>query len=284
MIQIGTVLIGCVFLFSGGMKVLFSQPFIAHVRQYGVLPDRLSPLAALIFIEIECGLGTALVLYVFPFEVVSFSFVLIAVLSVFTFWGVKTGRVEDCGCYGDFFQLNPMKSLALNLFYLLTLALVWLSVEDEQITEMWKVWAVISVIVISGFLSKRSVKAPLIDFSKLKAGKPWNPAWIEEVPKLRQGRYFVVFFNKRCSLCRKWILLLNETRSLPGSPEILGVVPGGAREARNFQQQHAVDFSIVGISQPIFRLLTGLTPAGVLVENGIIRAKWIRRFPEEFTL
>ncbi len=284
MIQICIALIGCVFLFSGGMKVLFSQPFIAHIRQYGILPDRLSPLVALIFIEIECGLGTALVLNTFPFETVSFSFVLITGLSILTFCGVKNGRVEACGCYGDFFQLNPKKSLALNLSFLLILALIWLSLVDEQITEMWKIWTVISVILISGFLSKQSVKAPLIDFSKLKVGTSWNPAWIEDVPELQQGRHFIVFFNKHCSLCRKWILLLGEMHSITGAPEILGVVPGGSDNTEDFKQQHAVDFSVAGITPAIFKQLTGLTPTGVLIENGIIKEKWIRRFPEEYIL
>jgi hypothetical protein len=212
-------LVGCVFLLTGVIKVVYSRPFIAHVRNLKILPRSLNEVAASLFIQLECGIGIALMMSIFTVELIPILIALILVLSILSAWGVNSGRVEDCGCYGGWLNLTLKQSLGLNFLYLLLLVISWWNLENASPVLMWKVWIIVGVIVLSNFLIRRSANSPLIDISPLRPGRRWKTKWSDfrELNGDRETR-LVIFMTSRCQLCKSWepyILNLIDQANMP---------------------------------------------------------------------
>src|SRR5215471_13527949 len=117
-------LVGLVFLGTGTLKALDSVRFFGQLRRYRLLPPALALPAALLFIAVECALGTALVLGLSLWLLPAAALMLVA-FAALTAWATSTGRVEDCGCYGGLVMLTPAQSLALDGVYVALLAVAW---------------------------------------------------------------------------------------------------------------------------------------------------------------
>jgi Glutamine cyclotransferase len=76
------------------------------------------PCASIAFIALECSLGDALILRLFPKWLFPTMLVLLIALSGLTYWSTATGRIEDCGCYSGLLQIKPQHSLLLNGVYI----------------------------------------------------------------------------------------------------------------------------------------------------------------------
>ncbi len=278
----GAVIVGMVLLFSGVTKAIYSQSFIAHVRQYRLLPIRLSALAAMVFIELECGLGISLILFFYPYKVVLFAFILIIGLSLLTIWGLLTNRIENCGCYGAFFRMSPLQSLLLNLVYLILLGNTWFNLNQWYYTAFWKVAVVMGVIFLSGFLAKHSLQFPIIDLSRLKVGKKWNPKWIKaKESELTKEKILIIFLSQHCSLCGQWIFHLNEIKLKLADVNLLGIVPSSGQSKDVMQKQLGCLFPVDVMSSGLFRFLAGKTPTAILLIEGQIKKKWTGQFPDK---
>ncbi len=276
-------MVGCVLLFSGLVKALYSQPFIAHIKRFHLLSGRFIPLVAIILIEMECGIGIALILHVFPAETIPLAFLLITSLTFINYWGFKQGRISDCGCFGGLIWLTPKQSILLNFGYLTTLGFAWMVQIERYNTSWWKVWVLVVTILVSNHLAKGSVKKPIWDFSKLKAGKSWNPDWLKNMNiSFEQGIYFLLFLNQHCLDCKKWTQHLTVMAKRPNTPTPISII-NSATDEFELHKEYSIGFPIYTVENRIFRLLTQQLPTAVLVENGLIMEKWVDQFPLEFT-
>src|SRR6516165_12699369 len=106
-----SAIVGVVFLVTGALKAVNSAAFIPQVFRYRLLPPRITPAAAVLFIGLECGLGAALTTGLSPW-LLPLTMALLAAFAGLTFWGDKSGRVEDCGCYGGLLLISPAQSIA----------------------------------------------------------------------------------------------------------------------------------------------------------------------------
>ena len=276
-----TFIIGVVLLFAGLAKSLYMQPFIGHVTSLKLFPQKLNVLVALLFVEMESGLGMSMILHVYPQELVPFAIILIFVLSLFNFWAVRSGRVEDCGCYGGFLSLTPWQSLLLNITYLIILCVGQFSKIEGYATDMWKVWVVIIAILISGYLAKKSAQYPLIDLSKLKKRRPWQASWVEN-ENFKSGSFLVTFLNKNCTDCLKWIPELKNLKTIKESPKIVCILPDDPASLDFIQSEIKPYFANYLVDRRLFRSLVFLTPTAVLIREGIILEKWVSKFPNMF--
>lgn len=278
--QVLLILVGIVFLITGFIKVIYSRPFIIHVRHLGILPRPLTEIAASLFIQLECSVGTALVLFAFPVELIPAVMFMILVLSGITVWGVATRRVEDCGCYGGWLNLDIKQSLGLNLVYLVMLVGAWTSVDQDPPIAMWKVLAIIGVMALSNFLVRGSANSPLIDLSPLKPGRRWKQRWVESLdPATAAGNAsFVVFMTQSCYRCKEWNEYIVNLAENPELPEPVLIFPEGGKEIEPLHGSIAHHIIKVGL----FRFLVYQTPTAVLVRDGRIEARWVGHFPDEF--
>lgn len=280
MAYIFSAIVGIVFLLTGLLKVNFSLPFIRHVSQLGLLPARLSGLAALLFIELECGLGAALVLFVHPADIVPAVIILLALLTVVSSWGMLSGRVADCGCYGSYFQPGIAAHLFLNGLFIAMLSFACFDIRDEPVqTEVWKLWAVIAVILVTHLLAKRSIRGPLLDYSGIKPGTVWNSDWFDlDQIKQNDSNVLLVFFSYRCRVCKNWIERLNLYAYDQSEFRIAGLTSENDKP----EEGGEIAFPVYPISSPLFNRLKGFIPLAVLVENGTVKEKWVGKFPFEY--
>ena len=114
---VASALVGVVFLVTGALKALDSARFLREVSRFGLLPRSWERPAAVLIAVFECALGAALLIpmsaWLYPLAA--------AVLVVFlglTAWGVRSRRIDDCGCYGGQLMLTPAQSMALDALYL----------------------------------------------------------------------------------------------------------------------------------------------------------------------
>ncbi len=274
------ILIGSVFLVTGLLKVIYSRPFILHVRNLGILPRALNEISASVFIQAECGVGVALLLQLFSKELIPVLFVLIVSLSALTAWGVRSGRVDDCGCYGGWLNLDLKQSLGLNVVYLILLAFAWRTLEEDPPLEMWKVLFVITVFAFCNFLVRKSVNEPLVDISPLQTGRKWNWRWsnFQDVREDKAESVLYIFMSHNCFRCKDWdpyILNLLQQTDLP-TPVLIFPDIDSELESR------LKNVSLRVMRPGIFRFLVYRTPTAVLVNNGLIEGKWVARFPEVY--
>jgi uncharacterized membrane protein YphA (DoxX/SURF4 family) len=103
-----------VFIRAGVVKLSGLADFRAAVRNYQILPARLTGAAALGVPAAEVGAGTLLLLGVYPGITAACLAVLLAVFSVAIAVNLARGRVFDCGCGGTAPQRISWRHVAVN--------------------------------------------------------------------------------------------------------------------------------------------------------------------------
>lgn len=274
-----SIIVGCVFLTTGVMKVVYSRPFILHVRNLGILPRSLNEVAASLFIQLECGIGAALVLYIFPSELIPILAALIVVLSILSAWGVSSGRVEDCGCYGGWLNLSLKQSLGLNSLYLVLLLISWWMLEIRPPVLMWKVWIILGLLILSNFLIRRSANSPLINISPIRPGRRWQLKWSNS-SGMNEGRdgCLYIFMSRRCQLCKRWEPYILNLLGQENMPMPVLIFPNAGKDTNIWDERIPQQV----VKSGIFRYLIYQTPTAVLVKNGLIENKWVAHFPDEY--
>lgn len=63
---------------------------------------------------------------------------------------MRSGRAEDCGCYGGFITQSIWQSVAINALYLLLIVMAWASLPRPAADPVWKLGSVILAIAIAG--------------------------------------------------------------------------------------------------------------------------------------
>lgn len=259
---------------------MYAKPFMVHVRNLKILPRSLNEIGASLFIQLECGIGAALVMSAFSAELIPVLIVLIPGLSALTVWGVRSGRIDDCGCYGGWLNLSLKQSLGLNGLYIVMLVLAGVSLDVVPVVPMWKVLVIIGVMALSNFLIRGSANAPLVDLSPLKPGRAWKRKWLNPTDFQQSGSESIlfVFMSQRCYRCKDWdpyIINLNETPDLPAPVLIFP-------ETDSELQERLTGIPHQAINPGLFRYMVYQTPTAVLVSGEVITGRWISRFPEEF--
>ena len=278
-----TFIVGAVLLFSGFVKTIDSGAFVGHVVQYRLIPPPLVLMACLAFIGLESALGAALVLHVWPQWLVPISILLFIGFAALTLWGAKSGRIEDCGCYGGLLALSPNQSALLDAAYVLILAAAWLSGVQNYRTASWKLILTAIVMVVSIVVSTKSLQGALIDFSRLKKGKHWREKWLKNSRNdLARGSHFIVFLDKECSWCKRWVPLLNVINVQPELPQVTGVMSLNDREVEAFKNEHLIRFPIAYMDKFLTATMTNAFPTAVLIENSQIAEKWTGEMPKAY--
>ena len=279
-----SAVVGAVFLATGTFKTLDSSAFLKQVLRYRLLPRRMAPSAALLFIGLECGFGVALITGLSHWLLPAAMLVL-ASLAGLTFWGAKSGRVEDCGCYGGLVLLSPAQSIALDGLYFALAAAAW--VMHPAFAVVPRPWGAVGAAGafaagIGGALASRT--RPLIDLSLLRAGHKWGPKWLRGHGRdLTRGAHFLVFLSRECPYCKRWVPLLNVIEVEQDLPKVTGIMSLQGEQLGGFLSEHLIRFPIAHMAQSRISLMVDAYPTAVLIEDGVIREKSVGRMPEKYT-
>jgi hypothetical protein len=291
MVGFGPFLVGLVLTFAGSAKALEPDYFVRHLKNLGLLPKSLLLPAALAVISFQCGLGVALLLCLWPARVLPFAILSLLVLGTIGYWSTATGRTADCGCYNGLFTLSPLQSLVLDTVYAVLLGLSWWWGVPEAEPTTWKIVIILLAAAGGGGLALGLFRyserhgTPLVELTPIRIGRRWNPSWLPRSVDLSadDGETLIVFLGANCAHCMRWIKVLNTIHACPRLPEVRGVVAIGAEQLPEYLDRAAVRFPTVAVSTWVAaRLSRSITPTAVLIQDGIIREKWLRSIPRFF--
>ena len=289
-----SILVGIIFVITGIAKVIEPWKFIEHITKLQLLQRQSTILAALTFTAIECALGVALILGMLPLVIIPVSILLLIGLTILTYWGTSTGRIEDCGCYNGWLDVTPRQSQILNLVYIGLLIFAAIG-GNYQPPVFWQWILVLGTLVTSGALASGSLEyltqnlRPYIDLSPLKINRPWQPKWLGEDGEdpdliLTSGEKLVVFLNIQCPQCKKWLNILKVVHYRDDLPEVIGTISLTTMEAgQDFVDSYSLNYPIIAIEQKQYQKL-GISsfPTAVVLEDGVIKEKWLGMIPEYF--
>lgn len=287
----GSLLVGIVFLVTGIVKALEPRLFISHVARLGAglfSPKLLIP-STIGFTIFECALGAALILRLFPNYLFPITLVVIIALSAVTIWGTTTKRVEDCGCYTGLFEVNPKQSIALNSFYALCISASLLHpipdllTASQQINALYLCLLTSTTLTLGSYLYYWKAKKPILDLMPIKVNKPWNPDWIADYRgDWTDGEKLAVFLNPKCSLCKHWLSVLRVIHLRPNFPNVVGGLVGSKEEVEEYLRSGDLPFPIVAVQPSVANRLIEGFPSAIVLNNGIVKDKWIGKMPREF--
>ncbi len=282
---LGPAIVGTIFLGTGVLKALSPGPFAAHVGGLRLLPRWLLNPAVGLFIALEWGLGTALLVAAWPDVIVPATILLLVALSALTAWARFSGRATSCGCYAGLLELKPWQSLALNAAYVTLLGTAWWFAVEAS-TEAWQAFAVLGAFVGGGlttlgcYLYARKLGRPLLDFSPLRVGRPWRPG-TAALPEAFPRATLVVFLNRHCAICKQLLPAFNGIHDRHDLADVLGVLSDEA-PPEEYAHEHGLRFPVLGVAPAeLGRLVHGF-PTALLIVDGVIREKWVGRLPRGF--
>lgn len=113
------VLGACFFVASFG-KLQNQLLFINTVLSYGILPESLAKTYGLILPWAELFIGCALVLGIFVTFSSFLSILLIGSFIIAGVWQLVSAVGNDCGCFGQYFQLSMPVSLVVDILMLIS--------------------------------------------------------------------------------------------------------------------------------------------------------------------
>ncbi|MEH1815622.1 MAG: MauE/DoxX family redox-associated membrane protein [Nostoc sp.] len=280
-------LVGSIFVITGIAKVLEPWKFITHIASLDLVKLQWIKSVSLIFIALETALGIALILQVLPDLTILGSVIILFGLSLLTYWSTSTGKTKDCGCYNGLLEISPNTSLLLNALYILLLIFAWVYRTHEN-TVLWQYILTIISFIVSGALASGQIEyyiingRPYFDLTSLKVNRQWQSQWLEGAIDVSQGSKIVVFLSPECPQCKNWLKILRLVHYRADLPEVVGVVNCNVEAAKDYAKSYNLNFSIVVIKPFLFNKLAMAVPTAVVLENGVIKEKWVGTMPQKF--
>lgn len=177
--QIIRIIIGALFVYSGYVKLIdpkgseykFSEYFEVFHLDF-LIPYALPFAIFLIIAEVMLGV-MLLVGYKSKFTIWSLTAIMLVFLFL-TFYSAYTGKVTDCGCFGDAIKISAWQTFYKNVIFIVLI--VWLIFNLKDIRPFYsnKLSGAISTLflLIFGFITYYVLHhLPLIDFRPYAVGK-----------------------------------------------------------------------------------------------------------------
>lgn len=182
--------------------------------------------------------------------------------------------------------------MLLNLVYI-ALLVIAAFLGNQQPTVLWQWLVVFATLVISGALASGSLEyywqnsRPYIDLTPLRANRTWQPEWLgdeSDATFFMSGAKLIVFLGMKCPACKNWLNVLNVVHYREDLPEVIGTIAlTSIEEGQEFVDNNGLNYPIVPIEQKQQdKLGISGVPTAVLLENGVIKEKWVGTMPEYF--
>lgn len=178
------LVVGILFIISGLIKI--NDPVGTQIKleeYFEVFADSFSPVflslvpAALflsVFLSVlEIVLGVALLLRFRPKLTTATLLVIIVFFTGLTFFSAYTGKVTDCGCFGDVLKLTPWQSFIKDIVLLVLILFLFISYwkgPRPEPTPGAGLWVAASAIVFTGLAIYAIEHLPYFDFRAYKVG------------------------------------------------------------------------------------------------------------------
>jgi hypothetical protein len=280
----GPLIVGATFLYSGAVKAVSPHVFRQHLSSLGWIPRRYLDVSVVTAAALEAGWGVMLMINAVPRIVIPLTALALFVLTGISWWGVRSGRTTDCGCFGGYVVPSLAQSILLNSTFIVLLLITPLPRESHLF--WWKIVAAIVAAVAAASLavgSQRTLAKTgqfLFDLSPLKIGRRWHNKWGADIAG--QGEFLVSYLGPDCPHCKQWVRVLNAVSQSAGLPQVIGIVATPGEKLRQFVDESGIRFPMKTIPQTLMSRLVWGVPTTVQVADGRIQNQWSGRMPPEF--
>ena len=287
-VALGPLIVGATFLWTGAIKAIAPHVFSEHVRRLGWIPGQLISYVVPSAAGLETAWGLVLILGVAPTVALPVTAVLLAALTGISWWGVKSGRTTDCGCYGGYVVPSIEQSVILNAVFIALVLVAWV-IRPAATTpnDAWKIVVIaatgiaFAALTESGQRFLRKNGRMMIETSPLKVGRRWSKRWGTSVPD-GSREMLVSYLGPDCPYCKQWVRVLNAIGQANGLPAVTGIVAAPPDELAAFIRNAGIRFPVIGVPQTLMGRLVWGVPTTVLVSSGLIEKKWGGNMPPEF--
>ncbi len=198
--------IGALFLFSGAVKAvdpmgtsLKMQDYFAELSLSSL--NSWTLFLAIGMIVLEMYIGINLVLGVWKKTTLLIAIPLMVYFTLLTGYTALTGRVTDCGCFGDFLKLKPYVSFIKDIILLAPISILYL--QRDKMTTLFTsgaIGAALSTTVTIGWavfcVQNYYWDEPIVDFRPFKIGTDIVAAKAAEQEKVSKNPITFVYKNK----------------------------------------------------------------------------------------
>lgn len=239
---------GLIFVCSGYIKLFPIESLEYTIVDTTHLPWYLAAWASRLLIAFEIGLGVFILLNIYRKCIF---YVGVTTLMIFNgyllYLGFTKGLNADCGCFGEWFALNPIESLLKNT---LLLAGLWLNFKFRPsetsklsvglgwgLTALVLGWIVFNYPVVSSANPLQKINVPERNLNLLYDGTTNHPPTVE----LRKGKWVVAFLSATCVHCKQAARKLELIQQLsPKKLPIFLVINGKQANLKVFLEQTAI--------------------------------------------
>ncbi len=204
--------VGVWFVFSGVVKAIDTTGTAIKMEEYFEIFEKSAPLFSFLWkfsaehalaisffmVIFEIYLGLALILGTWKKLTIGLLILLIAFFTFLTGYSAKTGKVTDCGCFGDFLKLAPIQSFYKDL--LLSVLILIILFGQKSIKELFgkvinRGLLLILTIASIAFAYRNIYYEPIVDFRPYKVGVS-IPEGLQLPPNAKPYKYENTFIYK----------------------------------------------------------------------------------------
>jgi hypothetical protein len=287
-LTVGPRLVGLTFIWSGAIKSIAPHTFRNHLGSLGWIPWKYQAAAVTAAAGFEVAWGMALLSGIAPRFVYPATVLLLIVFTAISWWGVRSGKAKDCGCYGGYIQPSITQSIALNATFSALVIIAWVSRTPTFEAHWWQA----ALILIGGipaaliaFLAQRQEMTTgklMFDTSPLKVGNTWRHGWADGKTSKAEGETIVAYLGTNCPYCSQFVKVANAIVQSPALPRVIGVIAAPESEVNAYKEKLDIRFPVTTVSQSLMGRLTRAVPTCVIVDSGKIKEMWVGNMPPTF--
>lgn len=277
------VLPGILFLFSATAKLIGIDAFEIYLFSFGWFSLGTAYLLARLVIAAEYTLGLMLIANLCPKTAWWGAVAMLAGFSVFLGWLALSGNRDNCNCFGELVNLNPVQSLVKNAA-MLALLLPTYGVRPFK-SRLKKLWIVLMAVVP---LAAVLIVSPPDNwrYSAYDRSEPVNRQAFQEAleqgllpDSLTEGDRVVCFYSLKCRFCKlsaRKIVTLRERGEFSEAPLIAVFGRGEDTDTSEFLEETGIAFEEIHFIEPsdFLRITNGAFPLILLLHNGEITATY----------
>lgn len=272
---VASVLLGAVFVFSAGTKVLAPQAFVASVESYGILPSNWSLPVATGVTALELALGLMLLLGVGRRLAVKISIPLILAFVGLVVYAMRAG-LENCGCFAEAIEMTPSQELLLDLVLLLSagIVLAWgedLAPSGSRITGFvgWGGFLLGGVL----FLMGNPVMAPGGSL-ELEPDSLQLLTQAEPPIDVDGEDTFVFLFSADCDHCWAFAGGVELMHRRVQDLKVVGLTFSDPQTMMEYERAFQPSYPIHHLDYRTFTELTDMYPAAIWIRSGGVAGSW----------
>lgn len=284
-LTLGPRLVGATFIYAGAIKAIAPHTFRSHLRSLGWIRWNLLAPAVTAAAGLEAGWGVALLTGAAPALVYPATLLLLVVLTSISWWGVRSGKAKDCGCYGGYIQPSISQSIAMNATFALLILAAWASRTPSMDITWWRLALILVVgfgfagLAYSALRFEKKNGRLLFDTSPLKVGNRWKHAWADGTTADVDGEVLVAYLGANCPYCSQFVKVANAMVQSPKLPRVVGVMSAPTEQVQAYIEDYAIRFPVATVSESLFGRLTRAVPTVVIVKSGKIEEMWAGNMP-----